>query len=167
MKKLVAKTKGALSHVKNMVSSGPIYRVANIEKDTQDEYIATIQMVGKTITFTVKPEEILADDSMTDKFSPRDIRTLTYLGYLGINSPKYQILAKRLAEDTDRMLFAIKKKGSSTIEVKTAAEISVNKEMLKNLNQEDAHMVGHTTATENMVEEKEIKRKLLSESAKK
>jgi hypothetical protein len=164
MKQLVTKTKGALSQIKDFVSSGPTYRVANIEKDTNDEYIATIQIIGKNITFTAKPEEILADDLMTERFAPRDLRTLTYLGYLGMNSPKYKILAKRLSEDTDKMLFAIKKKGAAEIEVKTAVEISTNPEILKSLNQEDAHMVGHTTAMEHMVDEKAMKQRLLSQA---
>ena len=166
MKQLVTKTKSALSQVKTILSSSPSYRVANIEKDTQDQYLATIQVIGKNITFTAKPEDVLADDTMTDRFSPRDVRTLTYLGYLGINSPKYQILAKRLSEDTDKMLFAVKKKGSAEIAVKTAAEISTNQELLKSLNQEDAHMVGHRTAMEQMVEERAIKQRLIEEAKK-
>jgi hypothetical protein len=166
MKQLMIKTKGALLQFKSMMSSGPTYRVANIEKDTHDEYIATIQIIGKNITFTAKPEEILADDGMTDQFAPRDVRTLTYLGYLGMNSPKYKILAKRLSEESDKMLFAVKKKGSAEIEVKTAVEISTNPDILKSLNQEDAHMVGHTTAMEHMVDEKAMKQKLLAEARK-
>lgn len=37
-----------------------------------------IQLINKSITLYTKPEENLKDD----KFSPYDIRTLTYLGYL-------------------------------------------------------------------------------------
>jgi hypothetical protein len=159
MKELAAlqKPQSILSKLKGVMLRGPTYRIANLEKDTNGDYVATIQIIGKNITFTTKPEEILADDDMTDQFAPRDVRTLTYLGYLGINSPKYKILAKRLSEYNDKMLFAVRKKGSTEIEVKTAVEISTNKELLKNLNQEDAHMVGHTTAMEQMQDEKRHK----------
>ena len=94
------------------------------------------------------------------------MRTLTYLGYLGINSPKYKILAQRLSEDNDKTLFAVLKKGGTQVEVKTAAEISSNKEILKSLDQEDAHRVGHTAAMENILDEKRQKA-LALEKAKK
>lgn len=45
-----------------------------------------------------------------------------YLGYLGINSPKYKILAQRISEDNN-IIFAIKKKGDKNIYTKTANEI--------------------------------------------
>jgi len=127
--------------------SDPVYRVVNIEQDNLQDYYATIQIVGKNITFKAKPEDILADDAMTDKFSPRDVRNLTYLGYLGINAPKYKILAKQMTQD-NRVVFAVHKKGSKKVEVKTADELSTNEEILTNLNQKDAHMVGYTTASE-------------------
>ena len=163
MKQLIAKTQNALAKIKGFVSTGPTYRIANLEKNTQDEYVATIQLIGKNITFTAKPEDILANDAMTEQFGPKDVRTLTYLGYLGINSPQYKILAQHLSEDTDKMLFAVKKKGSAEIEVKTAAEISSNKELIKSLNQEDAHLVGHTTEMESVMDEKVMKQRLLDE----
>jgi len=73
--------------------------------------MVTIKVINKNISFTIKPDEILAKDSMVDLFSPRDVRTLTYLGYLGINSPKYKILARRLSENNDKTIFALQKRG--------------------------------------------------------
>jgi len=128
-------------------SHEPVYRVVNIEQDEAKDYYATIQVIGKNITFKAKPEEILADDAMTDKFSPRDVRNLTYLGYLGINAPKYKILAKQMTQD-NRVVFAIHKKGSKKVEVKTADELSTNEDIITHLDQKDAHMVGYTAASE-------------------
>ena len=138
------------------------YRVVNVEQDNKQIYHVTVQVVGKNATFKMRPEDILAVDRMTDQFSPRDVRTMTYLGYLGINSPKYKILAKRLSEGNDKLVFAVHKKGSDEVAVKTASEISTDEEILKNLDQHDAHMVGYTTATEQTLAEEKQKLALLA-----
>lgn len=139
----------------------PIYRIVNIEKDEANEYYVTIQIIGRSVTYKTKPEELLSDDRLVNLFSPIDIRNLTYLGYLGINSPKYKILAKRLSEQSNEMLFAIHKKGSKKHTVITAKEISNNYEIIRGLNQEDAHMIGFTTATEQVVIEQLQKEQLI------
>ena len=81
------------------VTYKPTYRIAEVTESEEKDYIVIIQIINKSVTFRMKPEEILAKDSLVDQFSPRDIRTLTYLGYLGVNSPKFEILAKRLSEN--------------------------------------------------------------------
>lgn len=126
----------------------PIYRVARIDQDDNGEYLATIQIIGKSTVFVAKPEEVLKDNKLVNLFTPTDVRNLTYLGYLGINSPKYKILAKRLSEKEGQTFFAIHKKGEKNHKVYTANDISTNEEILNSLNQQDAHMVGFTTATE-------------------
>lgn len=167
MMKLIKKFQNFRLNISEMFKSlnaggfKPAYRVASIEKNEHGDYQVVIQVIGKNTIFAMKPEEILADDKMTDLFSPRDVRTLTYLGYLDINSPKYRILAKRLSENDNRMVFAIQEKGEKIPKIKTANEISQNKEMLKKLDQHDAHMIGYTAASEIMLEEQSIKEKLL------
>lgn len=141
----------------------PIYRVASIDQDQSGEYSVTIQMIGKAVAYTIKPEELLADDKMVDLFSPRDIRNLTYLGYLGMNAPKYKILAQQLSENCDQTIFAIHKKGDKKHSVVTAKEISANEEILKNLSQKEAHMIGFAAATEQMMTEKQQKETLLKQ----
>lgn len=141
----------------------PAYRVAGIIKNELSDYEIIVQIIGKNTTFQMKPEEILADDKMTDLFSPRDVRTLTYLGYLDVNSPKYRVLAKRLSENDNRMVFAIQKKGDKRPKIKTAGEISQDKEILKKMDQDDAHMIGYTAASEAMLAEKIAKEKLLNQ----
>lgn len=88
----------------------PGYRLAEIIQDEDGSYYVTIQVINKNITFRTKPEEILAENNLVNQFSPTDIRALTYLGYLGINSPKYKILAKNLSSQDSGIIFTVKKK---------------------------------------------------------
>ncbi|PIR11353.1 MAG: hypothetical protein COV52_04430 [Gammaproteobacteria bacterium CG11_big_fil_rev_8_21_14_0_20_46_22] len=151
---------------KSNQSYTPAYRVANIEKNTEGEYEITVQLIGKNVIHKVAPEKLLADDKMVNCFSPTDIRTLTYLGYLEMHSPKYKILAKRLSENTDQTLFAIQKKGERKHRVVTANDISKDEEIIRHLSQKDAHMVGITTATEQHALEKKQKEKILKQLKK-
>ena len=132
----------------------PVYRLVEIIK-SEDEHKLVIQVVHKNITFTLKPEELLADDSIIDLFSPRDARTLTYLGYLDMNSPQYKILAKRLTPNS-QVAFALKRKSDKQVIIKTPREI-VHEKMLKNLDAADAQLVGYTAATESIALEKRQK----------
>ncbi len=144
----------------------PKFRILHIEQTENQDFNVVVQIINKSHVFKMKPEEILADDSLTDSFCPRDIRTLTYLGYLGINSPKYTILAKRFKEN-NQSVFAIQEKYSKKILVKTSDEISANKDILSGLNQIDAHMVGFSTGTEHVAREGELMKAALSEYSNK
>lgn len=143
----------------------PAYRIIEILQDSDDDYIVKVQVINKSMTFNIKPEEILAEDEIVNRFSPCDIRTLTYLGYLGINSPKYKILAKRLSENDQKLVFALKKKGNTKLVTKTADEIIKEKDILDNLNAKDAHIIGYTLATETAKAEKKQKEEALKEIA--
>lgn len=142
------------------------YRVLAIEKDVHDEYVALIQVINKQQVFRMKPEAILGDDRLTDCFAPRDVRTLAYLGYLGINSPKYKILAQRLSEGDDKLLFAIQEKGKKHAIVKSAEDISKDEAFLQSLDQKDAHMVGYVTASGQATKEKNARVRLIAEAKK-
>lgn len=168
MKKMLGKLKKHLSNISKNLStttalSEPIYRIASIEKDKHEDYEITVQLIGKSSVFKMKPEEILADDNITDQFSPRDVRALTYLGYLDINSPKYRILAKRLSEKDNKILFALHKRGEKNLCIKTASEISQNKDILKQMDQQDAHMVGFITANDEMLRENVTKENIIKQ----
>ncbi len=166
MKKLTQILQTLLNSFRNNNHSR--YRVIEIFQDEHEDYFATIQLTGKNQVMQMKTEDILSNDSLTDSFSPRDIRTLTYLGYLSINSPKYRILAQRLSEKDSRLLFAVQEKGKSTVTMKTADEISNDKEVIHNLDQKDAHLVGFAKGSENIVNEKrqlEQARKLIDKNA--
>ena len=135
----------------------PGYRVVEINKTEVDEYVATIQLINKNIVFQAKPEEILAKDDLVNQFSPCDVRTLTYLGYLSLNNPQYKILAQRLSTTNDKVLFALRKRGAKQVIIKSADEILKEKDILNNLGAEDSHVVGYTVASESMLEEKKAK----------
>ncbi len=135
----------------------PAYRLAEINHTEMDEYIVTVQVIHKNSVFRAKPEEILANDHLVDKFSPRDIRALTYLGYLMINNPKYKILAQRLSEKHDSVLFALRKRGDDKIIIKTADEIMRETDIINNLKAKDAQTIGYVVATENMANEEKAK----------
>jgi hypothetical protein len=155
-----AKVKQAFTKLRELNkkdSYTPSYRVAEIFQDEEGDYFVQVQIISKSLAFKARPEELLAKDNIVDQFSPRDVRTLTYLGYLGINSPKFKILAQRLSETNDKLIFAIKKKGHDKLIIKTADEIVKQKEILENLKPEDAHLIGYTFATENVLEEKKQK----------
>lgn len=139
------------------------YRLISINQNQTGNYIAVVQITNKNITFKIKPEEILSDDNMTDAFSQRDIRTLTYLGYLGINAPKYTILAKRLSETDNNFLFAIKERDNKTPIVRTASQIGDNESFIFGFNQKDAHAIGYTAAMESVMSEGNQKSQLLHE----
>jgi hypothetical protein len=137
----------------------PLYKLIEIFEE-DDQHMVIIKVINKNITFKAKPEEILANDHLVDQFSPRDIRTLTYLGYLGINGPKYKILAKKLSQN-EKMTFVLKKKGDKNIIEKTADQIVHETEIILNLNSEDAKTVGYTIASESVQYEKKQKEALL------
>jgi hypothetical protein len=137
------------------------FRVTTIEQDDNGDYSINAQIINKNMFVKMKPEEILADDELTNSFSPLDVRTLTYLGYLGLNSPQYKILAQRLSEKDNRLVFAIKEKGKKKPIIKTADEISTDEELLGSLDQKDAHMVGFTAANESAIIEKQQRKTLL------
>jgi len=145
-------TKRMLKFFRNS-SLKPISKVVFIEEMDDGYYSATIQLIGKNITYKMNPEDILIDNKLTGQFSPHDIRTLTYLGYLGMNSPKYRILAQRLAEN-DKMLFLIQEKGKTTPEVKSAEELARDKTIIEKMSPKDSHLVGYVKASEHMLQEK-------------
>lgn len=145
----------------HMVHYTPTYKLVEIFQDEHSSYLVTVQMINKSACFNAKPEELLADDKIVDLFSPRDVRTLTYLGYLEINSPKYQILAKKLAAGNDRFIFALKKRGQKTIITKTAAQIINENEIMSSLDPTDAKTIGYTVAIEDIKIETKQKKALL------
>ncbi|MCD8525489.1 MAG: hypothetical protein LRY67_07225 [Gammaproteobacteria bacterium] len=134
----------------------PAYKVHSIDQDENDNYIVKIQIIRKSLCFDTTPEKILSSDRITNKFSPTDIRTLTYLGYLDINSPKYKIMAQKLAEN-DQLVLLLREKKKNKLETKLPSEISINKENIKNFDSNDAHLIGYAQAMEDLAKEKKLK----------
>jgi hypothetical protein len=128
----------------------PSLRIVEIFQDEHKDYFVIIQTIGKNTTFKMQPEKILANDRLTNQFSPVDIRSLTYLGYLGINSPQYKLLAERFSADGNA-LFAVVKKGDKEPNVKTASEVLADKEILTSLDKEDISRISFFAASESNI----------------
>lgn len=164
IKHIIHKMKNIVKFIKSESGKNiykPLYKLVDI-LETDGQHVAVIKLLNKNVTFNATPEEILANDNLVDQFSPRDIRALTYLGYLGINSPKYKILARKLCEN-EKINFIIQKKGEKKVVIKTAAEIVSESNFISDMNSEDAKTVGYTMAIEAVSEEKRQKEALLDE----
>lgn len=162
IKNVIQRLKTILTYIKNnngKSSYEPLYRLVEIRED-EGEYMVLIQVINKNLTFGAKPEEILANDALVDQFSPRDVRSLTYLGYLGVNSPKYKILAQKLSKN-DKTIFVLKKKGEKEVVLKTADQIIQETGLILSMHPQDAKVIGYTVAAESGVEEKKQKEALL------
>jgi len=130
------------------------YKLVDIEENKNGKTILTIQVTGKAITFKSTPQEILADDKVTECFSSKDIRTITYYACQTLNKPKNKIVIKKFCEKLNKMVFGVKNIDKDNISEKTAKEISLDKNLIKNLSPEEAHMVGFTSAGEQASDEK-------------
>lgn len=140
----------------------PSYRLVEIVQKGDENFVVTIQVINKNITFQTKPEEILAEDNLVNQFSPTDIRALTYLGYLGINSPKYKILAKNLSVQDNSIIFTIKKKGEKEPISMKASDLAKDKNLLNNIHPNDAHIIGYTAGMEQTANENALKKEILA-----
>ena len=166
MKKILEIIKRVIKNLGSLMeksSKTPIYRVVEIERSHDNSYCIIIQKRYSSQTLKLKPETILSDDALTDSFSPRDIRTLTYLGYLGIHAPQYKILAKNLNKKDKKLHFELQQKGKKKTIVKTAEEIAKDKSILNKLSQKDAHEIGFVAATQHTDSERKIMRDLVKE----
>ena len=156
MTKLIKKIAVFLKRLNQSKTYTPSHRVLNLLQNADNSYTAHIQIINKNITFYKKPEDILADDTFVNMFSPLDVRTLTYLGYLEINAPKYKILAQRMINN-DKTIFIIRKTGEENVILKTANEILQEPNMISQMPSDDARVIGYTIAAENIQTEFNIK----------
>lgn len=148
--------KNTVNYIKELNKSKEqehIYRILEIFQDDNEEYLAHVQIINTRFAFHIRPEEVLADDNLVNLFSQRDIRTLTYLGYLGINSPKYKILAQRLVTE-NKIAFAISEKGKKNVFIKTAIEIMHDRDIITSMNPLDASTIGYAVASETAARER-------------
>lgn len=131
------------------------YRIVDHNTDKDGQHHLTIQIVGKSVTFKSTPQKILADDDLVEHFSRKDIRTITYLACQDLEKPKHRIILQEFCQKLNRLVFGVKNPKKDEVLRKMPSEISQDKELLKTLSQEDAHLVGYATATEQMNAEKE------------
>lgn len=139
---------GLLKQYKEAQRANNAYRIVEIKEKKDSSCELVIQIVGKNITFKSRPEKIAGDDQMLENFSRQDVRTITYFATQEIKKPKYKILIHEFCSAFNKMIFSLKKSDKDEIVQKTADQISADKELLKQLSQEEAHLVGYMAASE-------------------
>lgn len=150
--KILLRTKNLFSGIS--ILKKPVYRVADIIQNDKGQYKAVIQMVGKSEIFEIKPEEILANNEFTALFHQHDVRLLTYLGYCGINTPQYKILAKKILAN-EGIEFAIYDNKTEDFSIKNIQDIpndDIN--IINNLKPSDAYELGFAQGRKSILEEK-------------
>lgn len=133
------------------------HRLADYRKNVKGEYEVTVQLTGKVLAFKTTPKQILADDSLLESFSKKDIRLLTYLACEDIKEPTHEILGQKFVRTMNKFFFKLKHGKTGEEMEKSAEEISSDPEIIKLLSPEDAHKIGYVTANEQFKQEKDKK----------
>jgi hypothetical protein len=139
------------------------YRLVDIMQDKSANYVLRIQVTGKSSFFTCSPREVMVNDHLMEGFSKKDIRTIAHYAAQTEKKPKYRIVIQEFCEKLNRMIFRLIGQGLSDQIEKTAQEISLDNQLIQQLNPEDAHLVGYTTASEHFIKEKEEMEQLKQE----
>lgn len=136
------------------------YRVLKIIRTPDDTLSLRIQIIGTAKILHWSPQQIVTDDQILEGFSKKDIRTITYYACEELKKPKCKVMSHSFSNKLNKIIFLIKKLGSSKFIEKTAADISSDKEMINQLTPEDAHRVGYLCGSEAVDEEKEMLKKI-------
>lgn len=131
-----------------MRSPQTLYRLVEIKKNSHDDYELYFQVIGKAALFKTSIDEVLKNEASLEHFSCKDIKTITHLATLKNNQPKNKIVGKSFSSKLNKLIFKIKNLSENTIYESTAPELSIDKELIKNLAPEDAHMIGYAAAEE-------------------
>jgi len=95
----------------------PIYRIIrsdHLDFDTLDRIECAIEIVGKSVHFTISPKELYKDDSLIFGFSKIEIRTLTILGLAQegkYNLSRVEFESIKYSLGKQKAIFLIKKTG--------------------------------------------------------
>lgn len=129
------------------------FRVAGINSTAEDVKII-IQVIGKSTFMKCTPEEILSNDAFIEQFSKKDIQKIahSYTQNENIKLKKKTATNLKLVSQEfnifDRKTnFTLEdSKGNTTR--KSAKEITLDKKIIKQLNQEDALNIGYIAGHE-------------------
>jgi hypothetical protein len=130
-----------------------IYRIIEV-KQSAGKYKVVIQLIGKSIFFEYTPQEIVTNDRMLEGFSKQDIRNITYLACESIKKPKYKIVMQQFCFHFNKMLFQLKKCNSNEVIMKTANQISLDKNLINSLSHEDVQSISYIAGYEHSLGEK-------------
>ena len=126
-----------------------IYRVVEIKQSSGCHYKLAIQIIGKSTVVECTPHEIVANDQMLEGFSKKDIRAITFFACEQSKKPKYKVVMQEFCDTFNKILFKLKKHDSDEIVLKTAGQISLDKNLINDLSQEDACSISYTAGLNN------------------
>jgi hypothetical protein len=131
-----------------------IYRIVEVKQSSIGQYKLVVQVIGKSTVVECTPQEIVANDSMLEGFSKKDIRAITYFACNQIKKPRYKIIMQEFCDVFNKILFKLKKADSDEIILKSAGQISLDKNLINSLSQEDACSVSYAAGYEQSSVEK-------------
>ena len=131
-----------------MRSPQTLYRLVEIKKTTHNDYELYFQVIGKAVLFKANIDDVLKNENSLEYFSCKDIKTITHLAALRNNKPQNKIVGKSFSSKLNKLIFKIKSLSGNTVYESTAPELSIDKEFIKSLAPEDAHMIGYAAAEE-------------------
>jgi hypothetical protein len=94
--------------IKNSHSEMAIYKLIEVKENKNDGVVLVVQLNGTATIFQTTPEEVLADDALTEKFSSKDIRSIAYHACQHMAKPKSRIALKRFCQKLNKIVFGIK-----------------------------------------------------------
>lgn len=124
------------------------HKVIGHEQDDRGQYIVKIHVIGKNLAYQTTPEEILANDQVTECFSTKDIRTISYLACENLKEPTHELIGQKFIRDANKYFFKLRHGQTGEEVEKSAEEISSDPTLIKGLTPEDAHKIGYVTANQ-------------------
>ncbi len=125
-----------------------VYRLVEVKQSCLGQYKLVIQLIGKSAMIELTPHEIVANDRMLEGFSKKDIRDITYLACEQYKKPRYKIIMQEFCDKFNKILFKLKKRDSDEIILKTAGQISLDKNLIHSLSPEDICSVSYAAGYE-------------------
>lgn len=123
------------------------YRIVDIKK-CEKECKIIFQVIGKNVVVEMTPYEIVADDALLEKFSKKDIRTISFYASKDVNLPVYQISSQELDVETNNVLFKLRKNGTDEVVEGLASQMISNIKMLNDLSVSDVCSISYAAGYE-------------------
>lgn len=129
------------------------FRVASI-KSTATGTKVIFQVIGKSTFMECTPAEILSNDAFIERFSKKDVQKITYAQARDENlkntmpsSPDLKLVSQEFNMNEGKTSFMLRDKDGNT-SLKTAAEIALDKKLVKKLSQQEALNIGYVAGYE-------------------
>ncbi|MFI4956527.1 MAG: hypothetical protein ACHQAX_04900 [Gammaproteobacteria bacterium] len=151
---LVGWVLGQIKHLHELSKKIYPYRLIEMRDEPKSgNTVFKIQLAGKSTVFEMQARDVAGDDVLLHGFSPKDIRIIIYFATKQTLSPLYHVESQAINNETGEMSFDLSD-GNQVIR-KTASEISLDKNLLRNLNILDAHTIGYQYASEHFFKERD------------